>query len=113
MARPIMTNPQGKRALESIRKIKPFVQASLTVTKKRCGNPSCRCAKIGPTHEVALLTWKEGKRTRSLYVPIEFRQEVAKWVEEGKRLKRLIAQMSKAQREFLIQKKMNMKNRNS
>jgi len=36
---------------------------------------------------------------------MEFRKEVAKWVEEGKLLKRLIAEMSKAQREFLISKK--------
>jgi hypothetical protein len=106
-----MTNDQGKQVLEGIRKIKPFVQASLTVTKKRCGNPTCRCAKQGPIHETALLTWKEGKVTRTVYVPIELRTEVARWVQEAKRLKRLIAQMSKAQREFLIDKKKNIKNR--
>lgn len=111
MPRPIMTNEQGKLLLKSIRKIKPFVQGSLSVTKKRCGNPACCCATQGPIHEVALLTWKENKRTRTLYVPMELRQEVAKWVEEGKHLKRLIAQMSQAQREFLISVKKNIKNK--
>jgi hypothetical protein len=105
-----MTNEHGKRVLDQIRRIKPFVQASLTVTKKRCGNPTCRCAQQGPIHESALLTWKEDKRTRTLYVPLELRQEVAKWVKEGKRMKRLIGEMSKAQQEFLIAKK--IKNRN-
>lgn len=109
MPRPHMTSDQGRRVLQSIRKIKPFVQASYTVTKKRCGNPTCRCAKEGPIHETALLTWKEGQKTRTVYVPIELRQEVAKWVEEGKLLKRLIAEMSKAQREFLISKKRSKK----
>lgn len=109
MARPITTNDQGKRILEEIRRIKPFVQASLSITKKRCGNPKCRCAKEGPVHEAAVLTWKEDRRTHTLYVPMEFRQEVAKWVEEGKRLKRLIAEMSKAQKEFLISKKKSSK----
>ena len=109
MTRPIMTNDQGRQILKRIRKIKPFVQASLNITKKRCGNPKCICAKQGPIHEVALLTWKEAKKTQSLYVPIEFRREVAKWVEEGKILKRLIAEMSKAQRDFLISKKKNIK----
>jgi len=109
MPRPTITNDQGKRILERIRKIKPFVQASLTITHKRCGKPNCRCAREGPIHEVALLTWKENKTTRTLYVPIELRQEVAQWVEEGKRLKRLIAEMSKAQREFLTSKKKNKK----
>jgi hypothetical protein len=95
--------------LKRIRKISPFVQASLSISTKRCGNPKCRCAKQGPIHQAALLTWKEGKRTRTLYVPMEFRQEVAKWVEQGKLLKRLIVEMSKAQREFLISKKKSNK----
>jgi hypothetical protein len=63
----------------------------------------------GPLHEVALLTWKEEKRTRTLYVPIELRQEVAKWVQEGKLLKRLVAEVSEAQREFLISMKKRRK----
>ena len=109
MPRPKMTNDQGKQILERIRKVKPFVQASFTITKKRCGNPYCRCAKEGPIHEAALLTWKGGNRTQTLYVPVEFREEVAKWVQEGKILKRLIAEMSKAQRDFLINKKKSMK----
>lgn len=104
-----MTTPKGWEVLDRIRKIRPFIQASLTVTKKRCGNPGCRCAKEGPIHEVALLTWKEGKRTRTLYVPMELREEVARWVEEGKALKRLIREMSKAQREFLVEKKKSTK----
>ena len=105
MARPLMTNMRGKQALERIRKIKPFVQASLNITKKRCGNPGCRCAQEGPLHEVALLTWKEEKRTHTLYVPIELRQEVEKWVQEGKLLKRLVTEVSQAQRDFLTSKK--------
>jgi hypothetical protein len=106
-----MTNERGKRALDRLRKIKPFIQASLNLTKKRCGNPQCRCSQEGPLHEVALLTWKEEKRTRTLYVPIELRQEVAKWVEEGKLLKRLMAEVSQAQREFLTSMKKRRKSK--
>jgi len=108
-----MTNQRGKNALERLRKIKPFVQASLNFTKKRCGNPQCRCAQEGPLHEVALLTWKEEKRTRTLYVPIELRQEVERWVQEGKLLKRLVAEVSQAQREFLTSKKKRRKSSKS
>ncbi len=109
MARPLMTNERGKMALERIRKIKPFVQASLNITKKRCGNPLCRCVQEGPLHEVALLTWKQEKRTRTLYVPMGLRQEVERWAQEGKLLKRLVAEVSQAQREFLISKKKSRK----
>ena len=105
MTRPLTTNERGRIALERLRQIKPFVQGSLSFTKKRCGNPRCRCAQEGPLHEVALLTWKEENRTRTLYVPVELRQEVEKWVQEGKLLKRLVAEVSQAQKEFLTSKK--------
>jgi hypothetical protein len=48
-----------------------------------------------------VLTWKERGTTRTLHVPIALREEVAAWVEEGKRLKQLIHEMSAAQRAFL------------
>ena len=111
MPRPLITNERGKKALDRIRKIKPFVQASLNLTKKRCGNPRCRCVQEGPLHEVTLLTWKEQNRTQTLYVPMELRQEVERWVQEGKLLKRLVAEVSQAQREFLTSKKNNSKSK--
>ena len=111
MVRPALTSQAGKRILERIRKIKPFVQASLSISTKRCGNPTCRCAREGPLHETALLTWKEKGRTRTLYIPAELRQEVSKWVEEGKLLKSLIGQMSAAQREVLITKRKTRSNK--
>jgi hypothetical protein len=111
MVRPQIISDAAREILAQLRKIKPFVQASLSISMKRCGNPNCRCAKEGPIHEAALLTWKEEGRTRTLYVPVELRQEVTRWVEEGKKLKRLIQEMSKAQRELLIEKRMNIKNK--
>jgi len=95
------TTPAGGRVLARIRAIRPFLEGSLTITAKRCGRPTCRCASEGPLHEVALLTWKEGTRTRTLYIPRALRQEVAAWVAEGKRLKQLIRRMSTAQRAFV------------
>jgi hypothetical protein len=109
----LSTNERGKAALVGIRKIKPFIQATLTITKKRCGNSKCQCAEEGPIHEAALLTWKEKNRTRTLYVPVELRQEVEQWVQEGKLLKRLVAEVSQAQREFLISKKKSRKSNKS
>jgi hypothetical protein len=106
-----MTNERGKIALEHLRKIKPFIQASLSLTKKRCGDPRCRCVQEGPLHEVTLLTWKEQNRTHTLYVPMELRQEVERWVQEGKLLKRLVAEVSQAQREVLTSKKRNRKSK--
>jgi hypothetical protein len=101
------TNAQGRQVLERIARIGPFLPASLTITRTRCGNSRCRCAKEGPLHETALLTWKEGRTTHTLYVPRNLRREVAQWISEWKKLKRLIERMGAAQRQFLQTRKKN------
>jgi hypothetical protein len=75
------TSPQGLRILKQLRALRPFVQASFTVTKKRCGNPNCRCVKEGPIHESALLTWKEKAKTKTVSVPLDLRDEVKTWAD--------------------------------
>ena len=102
MARSLDTSPAGRRILARLRTLGPFLEGSLTVSTKRCGRPTCRCATEGPLHETALLTWKEQQKTCTLYIPIALRKEVAAWVAECQRLKELIHAMSVAQRAFLI-----------
>jgi hypothetical protein len=94
-------SPEIRRILERIRRLGPFLKASLTNTRKRCGNPRCRCAREGPLHAATLLTWKEGKKTHTLSVPSELREEVAQWIQEWKTLRQLIDQMSNSMREQL------------
>ena len=103
------TTEEGREILDQIRRTKPFLVGSLTVTMKRCGKPRCRCAEEGPIHETALLTWKEENRTRTLYVPRRLRGEVARWVQEARLLRERMERMSEAQRRFLIS--MREKNR--
>jgi len=101
MNMPDSTTPKGQRILVQLRKLRPFLAGSLTLTLKRCGNPHCRCAKQGPIHPTTLLTWKEGKKTRTLYVAKELRKEVGQWMQEGKKLKRLVREMSEEQRKLV------------
>ena len=94
------TNAAGRRLLAQIRRIGPLLEGSLSLTTKRCGNPQCRCAQQGPRHQTALLTWKEHNQTHTLYVPPAWTDQVAAWVQEAQRLKRLTQQLSGAQRRF-------------
>lgn len=101
MTRRTIMTARGREILAQIRKAGPLMEGSLTLTGKKCGRPDCRCANEGPLHPTALLTWKEGRITHTLYVPVEDREEVARWVNEGKRIKRLIKALSAEQRELL------------
>jgi len=101
MTRRNQTTARGRKILAQIRKAGPLMEGSLTITSKKCTNPKCRCHTEGPFHPTALLTWKEGRTTRTLYVPVEEREEVAKWVKEGKRIKRLLKELSVEQRKLL------------
>lgn len=103
------TTPEGKRILARICRIGPFTEGSLTTTRKRCGNPKCRCASEGPIHQTTLLTWKEENTTHTLYIPMALKEEVARWVKQAKLLKRLSHQMSRAQRRYLVAKKKSSK----
>lgn len=107
MSRKKQTSEQGKLLLDRIRKIRPFIIGSLNVTYKKCGSPTCRCATKGELHETSFLTWKVKKKTHTLYVPKHMRGEVEKWIEEGKKLKKLMKDLSEEQKEFFKSRKKN------
>lgn len=104
-----MTQLQERRSdmLKKLRQVQPFIEGTLSYTKKRCGSARCACAKEGPIHETTLLTWKEDQVTRTLYVPKELRAEVEKWIEEFRQLKAGIKEMSQTQRQILKEMKVN------
>ena len=94
-----------ERILETIGRIGPFLEGSLTKTRKKCGNKKCRCASEGPIHFTTLLTWKEKQVTRTIYIPAEMEAEISKWIEEYGSLKKAIGQMSSLQRTILRKRK--------
>ena len=68
----------------------PILAASLSGYTHRCGRPACRCHHGGPLHAGQHLTFKEGGKTRSVYVPKDLLPEVRTWLAEHKRLKNLL-----------------------
>ena len=71
---------------------KPVLAATLAQVRKRCGQPRCRCRQ-GEPHLAWHLTYKEGGRTRTVYVPLDLLDEVRSWVQEHQRLKALLAEI--------------------
>src|SRR5438105_2029111 len=72
----------------------PILAASLAQVHKTCGQPSCACHKGGAKHQAHHLTVKEDGKTRTIYVPVDLVDDVRTWVEEHKRLKALLAEIS-------------------
>src|SRR5687768_16749152 len=72
----------------------PVLAARLATVRRRCGQPSCRCAKGGPLHVAHQLTLKEHGKTRTVYVPKELLPEVRSWIDEHKRLKRRLQEVT-------------------
>ena len=79
-----------------IRQIKasgPLLGASLVQIAKQCGRAGCHC-QSGTKHQGTYLTFKDKGKTRTVYVPVDLREEVAQWIKEHRRLKRLMQELS-------------------
>jgi hypothetical protein len=75
----------------------PFVAATLSCVRHRCGNPRCRCA-TGEGHPSWRLTWKDkNQKTVSVYVPVGMLKEVREWLKNYRELKKLASEISASQ----------------
>lgn len=75
----------------------PLLSGSVVQGFWKCKIKGCRCQK-GKLHTAYTLTWKEEKKTRTLYIPIDLKQEVEGWNKEYQRIKGLIQQISELNR---------------
>jgi hypothetical protein len=91
---PTLVRRMLQRRLKQLVPTGPLLAASLARVKKRCGQPSCSCHHGGPLHQAHHLTFTEGGRTRTIYVPRDLLTEVQRWVQEHQRLKGLIHEIS-------------------
>ena len=78
----------------------PLIDGSLVVIRRRSANPGCRCAR-GEKHPAHYLTRKVGRKTHSLYIPVDLVEEVRSWNQEFRRLKRLVAEICERQRKLV------------
>ena len=79
--------------LKKLRARGPVMTASLTESRRTCGRSGCRCYR-GEKHVSHRLTFKEGGRTQSVYVPVGRVEEVREWVAEARRLQGLLRECS-------------------
>ena len=79
----------------------PFVDGSFVKIKRRCGNKNCKCYIKGQKHESYCLMYKVAGVTKAVYVPVDLEDEVREWNLEHKKLKKLIAEISRTNKEII------------
>jgi hypothetical protein len=87
---PALLQRMLQHRLKQLATSSPILAASFGAYTHRCGRPACRCHHGGPLHQGQHVTFKEGGKTRSVYVPKHLLPEVRSWLAEHQRLKRLL-----------------------
>lgn len=91
-----MSRFETRRAakLRELAQCGPLVAASLCEVDRRCGKPSCACTR-GQPHRAHVLSYKVKGKTRLVHVPKDLVPEVQTWVQEYRRVKGLLRDISR------------------
>jgi hypothetical protein len=89
------------KPLQKINILAPWIEGSLVSTSRFCGKKNCVCHQRGPKHPVVYVTWKENGKTVSLYVPRKLETNVQRWVQNYRKLKELIREISDIQKQII------------
>jgi hypothetical protein len=79
---------------------RPVLGGSLVRIAKHCGRPGCHC-QTGEKHVGWYLTRPVKGKTQTTYVPLEMLEEVQGWIQEHRRLKKLMAEIAELNRALI------------
>ncbi len=91
---PTLIRRQIDSRLQQLTPKQPVLAASLVELHRHCGNPSCHCLKGGAKHVGFNLTFRSEGKSRAVYVPKDLLTDVRSWIEEHRRLKRLLREIN-------------------
>jgi hypothetical protein len=83
---------------------KPLLRGSLVLQHRSCGKPYCRCQK-GQKHPALYLHTRSGDRRVRIYIPPALHDTARRWVDNGRRLKRLVDRVSEHHFQALLEQK--------
>ena len=88
----------------------PFVRGSLVFRYRTCGKSYCRCQR-GQKHPALYLYTRSGKKQVCTYIPRPLHETARQWVDNGRRLKRLVEQVSQQHLQDLWELKQSLAQR--
>jgi Family of unknown function (DUF6788) len=78
-----------------------LLPGSLSLTHRRCGQPTCHCAQDKKGHPVWSLTFMAGGKKCVERIPNEWVEEVRRLVDGGRELKEAVAEVLAANAQLL------------
>lgn len=87
--------------LKELSGIGPFVDGSMALVKRRCGNKNCKCYLKDEKHESYYLMYKVRGVTKAVYIPVDMEDTVRQWNENYKKLKDTIAEISRIDKQII------------
>jgi hypothetical protein len=78
-----------------------LLPGSLSLTHRRCGQPTCHCAKDKQGHPVWSLTFMVDGKKRVEHIPNDWVVEVQRLVEAGREFKEAVAEVFAANAQLL------------
>jgi hypothetical protein len=83
---------------------KPLLRGSLVLQHRSCGKPYCRCQK-GQKHPALYLHTRSGDRRVRISIPPALHDTARRWVDNGRRVKRLVDRVSEHHFQALLEQK--------
>ena len=80
--------------LKKLATSRPALAGSLVRFQRHCGKPGCHCRQGGPKHVGHQISFKVAGKSRAVYVPQDLLEDVRLWIEEHRRLKRLLQEIN-------------------
>lgn len=78
-----------------------LLPGSLSLTHRRCGQPTCHCATDEKGHPIWSLTFMVGRKKRVERIPQEWVEEVQRLVDAGREFKQAVAEVFAANAQLL------------
>lgn len=71
-----------------------FMSGSFIEKRWKCAKPDCICNRTGKKHTAYAVTSKVKGKTKSIYVPVDQAEEVKQWVQEYKRIQKILKEIN-------------------
>jgi hypothetical protein len=71
-----------------------FLRGSLSVRKRVCGKPTCKCTR-GDKHVSLYLVLSDEGKNRQVFIPTAQESQVRSWVENHKRARKLLEEVAR------------------